>query len=601
MTGLPQILKEQGYHPALIQSGDLSFDNLYPFFRMHGFETILGCENIPVAKHDSNSWGIDDEEMLRYAAGWLEKQTTPAFLSLFTIANHHPWKKPAGWDFPVDERLPEPYRAYLQTFSYTDHCLAVFLDALKEKGLLGRTILFIAGDHGQELGERGEYSNMNHTLFEENLHVPLLILGPGLQGLSIDDPASFIDLPPTVLDLLNIQAVHHSLGTSLLREIPRSSYFSLQMETEQIGCLEERKKVVASQKEKLGFDLDSDPDERKNIGSRLEPLFEKATAFFDTVETLYEKKRWTPESMQEIPYQITAPQDCGDEEWLSFLHEKAASPVIDLSSARKLTDRSILGVDPRYAAEWHQLTLANSPLFTDRALEWIAERCQNLMFLNLSHCPLISDAGVAALLNRCESLHYLWLADLDELSDFAPEKKTLELYAISLFNAHNVKGSCLARLILNSPSLTSWAASLQNTSDSDLIEMSQGTKECTQMVVAQGREIHDGSLSRLLSTQPRLQIARFEEFPWIEKPDFAENKELRYLTFSDCPRLSDSCFDSIQDLPLLRLILCRCPQITEKGLRRLAHKPHFQLVLDECSGIPPDLVHSLRLNGVNIY
>lgn len=95
LLGLPQILKNEGFTSALIQSGHISFDSLYLFFKTHGFSTILGAEHLPFPSF--NSWGIDDFEMLTYAANFLEKQKTPTFLSLFTINNHHPWQLPKKW------------------------------------------------------------------------------------------------------------------------------------------------------------------------------------------------------------------------------------------------------------------------------------------------------------------------------------------------------------------------------------------------------------------------------------------------------------------------------------------------------------------------
>jgi hypothetical protein len=594
LRGLPQILKEQGYHPAIIQSGDLSFDSIYPFFRTHGFETVYGCENIPVSSPRSSSWGLDDEAMVRFAADWLQRQTSPAFLSLFTITNHHPWKKPLGWDFPVDPSLSSSYRDFLQTFSYTDHCLGVFLDTLKKSGLLEQSILFIAGDHGQEIGERGGSFDVNHTLFEENIHVPLLILAEGRGGGRVfDNAASFVDLPPTVCDLLRLQPVHHSLGNSLLRDIDSPAFFSLQMKTTEIGWLEGKKKTIGKQL----FDLEKDPEEKFPSPS----TSNLASSFFASVEAIFEKKAWAPKSMQEIPDRIAPPKDTADEEWLSLLHRNPPTPIVDLSACFKITDRALLEADPKRAGEWHQLSLNDSPLVSDRSLHWIGENCPNLMFLNLSHCPLLSDEGLSTLLRGCKKLRYLWLEGVEELVDFSPSDADFNLFGFSLREARRVRGKCLARLFLQSPSLYDWAASLESVEDADLFKMGEASKECAVMVLTHGREIHDTSFSRLLAAQPRLLTAALEDFPHLERPDFSSNKDLCCLSLSDCPRLGDGFLDTLKDLPLRRLILRDCPLITPSGLRKLAGKSEFQTALSNCPGVSPEAIHALRLDGVNIY
>ncbi len=268
LRGLPQILKKHGYHPSIIQGGDLAYDYFYPFFKKNGFETLIGAEDI--SSHRTSSWGIDDETMFRFAASWFCKQTTPTFLSLFTVSNHHPWKSPPDWNYPVLSTLPSIYQNFLKTFGYTDHCLNYFLKELEEKKLLDQSLVFIMGDHGQEMFERRNFSELNFSLHEENLHVPLLILGGDKmrKPQSFDCNASFIDLLPTLLDILDIQDVHHSLGTSLMRDSSKPSYFSMYREDLQIGSLTNKKKIILSN-ELQGFDLEKDPEEKINIGASL--------------------------------------------------------------------------------------------------------------------------------------------------------------------------------------------------------------------------------------------------------------------------------------------------------------------------------------------
>ena len=72
-----------------------------------------------------------------------------------------------------------------------------------ERGLLESTVVVIAGDHGESLGERGEAT---HGLFvyQSVIHVPLIIRVPvaRMKGRRVSDPVRIVDIMPTVLDLL---------------------------------------------------------------------------------------------------------------------------------------------------------------------------------------------------------------------------------------------------------------------------------------------------------------------------------------------------------------------------------------------------------------
>src|SRR5690606_36557162 len=113
----------------------------------------------------ASSWGIHDEYLMPFAASWLERQTQPTFLTLFTITNHHPWILPPSF--------PAPYTCpYFNTFAYTDWALHLFIEELKKKQLLKKSILFIFGDHGQELEDRSPHFAINQHLYQDNIHVP---------------------------------------------------------------------------------------------------------------------------------------------------------------------------------------------------------------------------------------------------------------------------------------------------------------------------------------------------------------------------------------------------------------------------------------------
>jgi arylsulfatase A-like enzyme len=97
---------------------------------------------------------------------------------------------------------------------HADHFVEQLVDHLEREGLLERTIFIVTSDHGKELLDRGWMAH-GHSLYEELIHVPLLIYVPGEEGDRRDEVVSSIDLVPTVLDLLGLPAAESVQGLSL--------------------------------------------------------------------------------------------------------------------------------------------------------------------------------------------------------------------------------------------------------------------------------------------------------------------------------------------------------------------------------------------------
>jgi arylsulfatase A-like enzyme/Flp pilus assembly protein TadD len=103
---------------------------------------------------------------------------------------------------------PEPYRSrfasdpYAGEIAYADAMLGAFLERLRSGGELDHTLVVIAADHGESLGEHGERT---HGLFAYNatLRVPLLLWAPPvIRPGVVASPARLIDIMPTILDLV---------------------------------------------------------------------------------------------------------------------------------------------------------------------------------------------------------------------------------------------------------------------------------------------------------------------------------------------------------------------------------------------------------------
>jgi choline-sulfatase len=108
--------------------------------------------------------------------------------------------------------------AYLASISFVDHCVGIVLDALKSSPHGENTVIVLWSDHGFHLGEKQHWAK--RTLWEESTRVPLLFAGPGIKpGKVCKEPASLVDIYPTLVDLCKLPANRHLEGLSLTPQL----------------------------------------------------------------------------------------------------------------------------------------------------------------------------------------------------------------------------------------------------------------------------------------------------------------------------------------------------------------------------------------------
>ncbi len=109
--------------------------------------------------------------------------------------------------------------AYHLAVRRADAGLGRLMEALAGRGLLENTLVVIASDHGEQLGEHALFGHTN-SLFINTLHVPMVVLWPGRipAGRRISGAVSLRDLPATILELVGAEATlpGRSLAPALL-------------------------------------------------------------------------------------------------------------------------------------------------------------------------------------------------------------------------------------------------------------------------------------------------------------------------------------------------------------------------------------------------
>jgi glucan phosphoethanolaminetransferase (alkaline phosphatase superfamily) len=116
------------------------------------------------------------------------------FLYLLDVHNDL-WKKDDGLDFGDN-----PRDLYDNNLSYTDRAFERFVAWLKQKGIYERTVILFTSDHGEQFWEHGA-SLHGHTLYEEEIRIPLILLSHGIQKRVEDVPVIAADMAPTIVEL----------------------------------------------------------------------------------------------------------------------------------------------------------------------------------------------------------------------------------------------------------------------------------------------------------------------------------------------------------------------------------------------------------------
>ena len=84
-SGLPTVLKDNGYRNLFFMTHESQYDNMNAFLRTNGFDEIYAQENYPKDKV-VNSFGVQDDFLYQYALPILNKRAERKTTFLYRIA-----------------------------------------------------------------------------------------------------------------------------------------------------------------------------------------------------------------------------------------------------------------------------------------------------------------------------------------------------------------------------------------------------------------------------------------------------------------------------------------------------------------------------------
>ena len=234
----------QGFASAeVIRAARLS-DSDQPFYLRQGARKLL---NVAVTTDDFEEYCLRAPDVNRRAFAMLDQfrnQHRPFFLFLNYMDAHSPYLplppfrewfanrdlKPISAEAYMTVRdavnagkrgLDEREKRYLVSqydagIAAIDSCIGKLLARMRELGLYENTLVIITADHGEAFGEHNRMEHAYGSLYQDQIHIPLLVKYPGQREAQRSDAlASQVDLMPTILDLVGIAAPAGLQGRSL--------------------------------------------------------------------------------------------------------------------------------------------------------------------------------------------------------------------------------------------------------------------------------------------------------------------------------------------------------------------------------------------------
>lgn len=305
-TSVAEILSKEGYETLAVTAssvvrktpGEFNEDGGYG----KGFDTFdESCEKKPAAC-------VTDK-----AIELASKAERPFFLYLHYMDPHAPYRPPDGYErafsAPASDAPPRngdlrPYArrlykgggkvargpiarladAYDDEIRYWDGEFARLIEDLRAKGLLEDTLLVLTADHGEDFLEHEDLGHCR-TVHETSIHIPVLLWGPDIEpGRRVAAPIENVDVLPTLLDLLEIDATNYALDGSSVQGLisgdPTGEEVAFASQGRLRSVNDRRYKLVydVQSGERRLYDLESDPGETHDRANDLPAVFDRLSA-----------------------------------------------------------------------------------------------------------------------------------------------------------------------------------------------------------------------------------------------------------------------------------------------------------------------------------
>ena len=272
---LANTLQKRGWRTTYLHNGDMDWGGSRLVIRDAGYDSIEDFRDMKLP--ELTSWGGEDRFLIDRLIKWIDEKPGAPFLAYcWTDQTHEPYAQRPG-------RKPEHFFAgqtppplapklsrYLNVLHETDEHLGRLFAALRERGIADDTLVVITGDHGEAFADPHENVGHGFTVFQEEVHVPLMLWNPRLfpEGRRLAGVGGHVDMNPTIADVLGVEIPDTWQGHSLFATArPNRTFFVASVDEYHLGMREDQWKYVfeATSGHETLFNLATDPREQVNL------------------------------------------------------------------------------------------------------------------------------------------------------------------------------------------------------------------------------------------------------------------------------------------------------------------------------------------------
>ncbi|MBD3278427.1 MAG: sulfatase-like hydrolase/transferase [Candidatus Aegiribacteria sp.] len=288
---LPLMFQRRGYQTAGLfnvrfLSEDFGFQQGFDHFDCHGLTRKPELRNASRTVDDYLTWYDSDRE---------SERSSFSVVHLFDL--HLPYSPPPPWDTLYSDPKADPVfnrfwgsnrndvymlgwgggeidsaqldimvGLYDSELRYTDAQIGRLISELRQRNGLDNTIFVVLGTHGEELMDHGSFGH-GHSLYQELLHVPLIISGTGIEPARYSSVAAQYDILPTLLTMIGQELPIWVDGHDLfsLDQLPEARYVTssnLLWADFDLAAVRLNDRVIAGNPQEMTpvlFDLGQDP------------------------------------------------------------------------------------------------------------------------------------------------------------------------------------------------------------------------------------------------------------------------------------------------------------------------------------------------------
>ena len=334
---LPEAMREDGYSTASFNGG-VQLDAAYGLDQ--GFDVYVSAKPRDFPAEDM----VDETDRFAHeveqARVWIEKQQgRPFFLFLHTYEVHHPYTPEerdlelfrGGYHGPLPDRItvkllyevnhgertlePRDRQHIVDTYDAeihsADRAFGTLVALLRKLGLYDSALVVVTSDHGEEFGEHGQMGWHHHTLYDELLHVPLLVKLPkGIRaGTTVEETVRGIDIAPTMLTAIGRSVPSDFEGRDVLAPGPRPEAAAEVWSSRDIPA----PNVVALRTPEWKlidgrlYDLRRDPGEATDVAAREPQVVERMTSRrLELLQSRHQPRRQPAQINEELRQRLRA-------------------------------------------------------------------------------------------------------------------------------------------------------------------------------------------------------------------------------------------------------------------------------------------------------